>query len=165
MLTIKKITPDTENLAEIQRLYEQSFPKNERRPFQHVFTMPQESMEPLALYDGSVFCGFVCLLNGTTLSHIIYFAIEENLRNRGYGSMALQAIHAYKPNHRIIADLEFDTEKASNSEQRRKRKQFYLRNGYKETAIYYRWRKEDYEILSYGGQVTKEEFEIFWEQV
>lgn len=165
MLTIYPVTPDTKNLDEIQRLYEQAFPKNERRPFQGLLTVPQSSAESVALYDGNLFCGFACFLNGGDISHIIYLAIEESLRNRGYGSMALQALHAYKSGRRIMVDIELETKNAPNNEQRRKRKQFYLRNGYEQTAIRYRWRKEDYEILSYGGDVTEGEYEAFWEQL
>lgn len=165
MLTIRKITPDTENLAEIRHLYERAFPKNERRPFKGMLKFAQETEEMLALYDGNLFCGFACLLNGKDISHIIYLTIEEDLRNRGYGSSALQTLHAYKSGRRIMVDIELETESATNNEQRRKRKQFYLRNGYEQTAIRYRWRKEDYEILSYGGNITEEEYDAFWEQL
>lgn len=165
MLTISPITPNTENLGEVKGLYERAFPENERRPFRGLLTVPKSSAESVALYDEDLFCGFASFLNGKTMSHIIYLAIDENLRNWGYGSMALQALHAYKSGRRIMVDIELEKDAAPNNEQRRKRKQFYLRNGYEQTAIRYRWRREDYEILSYGGDVSEEEYEAFWEEL
>lgn len=165
MLSICPITPNTENLAEIQRLYENAFPKNERRPLKELLCAPQSSAESLAIYDGALFCGFACFLNGNDISHLIYFAIEENLRDRGYGSAALQALHKYKPGRRIMVDIELQKQSAPNNDQRRRRKGFYLRNSYAQTDIRYRWRKEDYEILSYGGVVTPAEYEAFWDQL
>lgn len=165
MLTIKNVMPETKNLEEIRCLYEKSFPKNERRPFMELLTVPQSSAETVALNDGELFCGFAVFLNGKEISHIIYFAIEEKLRNRGYGSSALQALHTYKKGRRIMVDIESEKPEAPNNEQRHKRKQFYLRNGYTQTSIRYHWRQEDYEILTYGGNVTEEEYEDFWKQL
>lgn len=164
MLAIRKVTPTTENIDEIKRLYIDSFPQNERRNFDSLMTMGDGKSEIIALYDGDIFCGFVSLLNGNVISHIIYFAIEEELRGNGYGSESLKAIHEYQSGRRVIVDIERETETAPNNEQRRRRKQFYLRNGYEETEIKYNWRNEDYEILSFGGNVTEEEFDAFWEE-
>lgn len=163
MLSIYPITTDTKNLDEIRRLYSRAFPRNERRPFKSLIADPRGRAEAVALYDGAQFCGFACLRNGADISHITYFAIEESLRDRGYGSMALRALHEYKGDRRIIVDVERETEAAANNDLRRRRKQFYLRNGYQQTVIRYRWQGEDYEILSCGGNITEEEFDAFWE--
>lgn len=49
----------------------------------------------------------------------------------------------------------------SNKEQRIKRKQFYLKNDFKETDVFYTWQGEDYVILSKNGIVQKKNFGIF----
>ena len=165
MLSIRKITADTENLDEIQALYERAFPENERRPFMGMLNSQNRSTEVLALYDGELFCGFAILLNGLEISHIIYLAIEENLRNRGYGSMALDVLQKHKSGKRIIVDIEMEVPGADNNEQRRRRKEFYIRNGYVQTVIRYRWQEEDYEIMSHGGIVSEEDYKAFWHQL
>ena len=109
--------------------------------------------------------GFACLLTIGDLTHIIYFAMDERLRGQGYGSVALAALHALKPQNRIIADIEQELPEAANNEQRRKRKSFYLRNGYVESGVELNWRKEAYEILVYGGTLTPKEFKAFWVNV
>lgn len=165
MLTLVPVTAETDNLPKIEALYRRAFPKNERRPFRGLFGDPQGVAEMMALQDGPRFCGFVCLLNGRELSHIIYFAVEEGLRGQGYGAQTLAALHAARPGRRIIVDIELERADAPNNDQRRRRKQFYLRQGYQPTDIRYRWQGEDYEILSHGGPVSEAEFDAFWEEM
>ena len=45
------------------------------------------------------------------------------------------------------------------------RKKFYLRAGYEETPVKYEWRQENYEILSFGGQISEAEYDGFWENL
>lgn len=165
MLTIKSVTKESSDLDEVHSLYEKAFPENERRPFSELLNAPRSIAEIVALYDGELFCGFAVLLNVKDISHITYFAINEELRNRGYGSAALQTLHTYKSGQRILVDIEFEKPNAENNEQRRRRKQFYLRNGYEQTPIRYSWRHEDYEILAHGGIVTEAEYKNFWKQM
>lgn len=162
MLTLKHITERSRDLARINQLYVQSFPANERRPLDALLQDSTGSSDFLAFYHEETFVGFACLLTWQDLSHILYFAIDAPLRGRGYGSEALAALRALKPNHRILADLEAQDPSASNNEQRKKRRRFYLRNGYAASEVRYRWREESYEILVCGGTVTSPEFEAFW---
>lgn len=164
-LTVTRITEKSEDAEKIKSLYKRAFPKNERKPFDAMLSNHSVSMEWLAFYDGGQFCGFACLLDSEGIAHILYLAIDDSIRNQGYGSAVLAAIHERRTGQRIIVDIEQESKKSSNNEQRLKRKIFYLRNGYKETKIKYRWKHEDYEILAYGGEVTEQEFDIFWKQV
>ncbi len=43
----------------------------------------------LGFFDGEVFCGFASLLTYGDLTQILYFAIEDSLRGKGYGLQAL----------------------------------------------------------------------------
>ena len=104
-----------------------------------------------------------CLLNTPTISHIIYLAVNESLRGHGHGSKALELLHQSKPGKKIVVDMEAPNERAENAEQRRMRKKFYLCAGYEETPVKYEWRHENYEILSFGGQISEAEHDGFWE--
>ena len=165
MLTRKRIKADSAELGHIEALYRASFPENERRPLEPLLEDTTGHGEVLAFYDGSLFCGFACLLNCGDLSHIIYFAVEESLRGKGYGSAALEAMHAEKRGQRIIVDIERENPRAANEAQREKRRRFYLKNGYRATEVRYSWRQEEYEILSFGGAVTRPDFEHFWDEL
>ncbi len=87
----------------------------------------------------------------------------ESYRDRGYGSKILQMIHEMKPQNLIIADIEIENSMADNYEQRTRRKNFYIQNGYQETDIFYTWHDVPYQILSYGGIISQSEFFSFWQ--
>lgn len=165
MLSMKSISNASEELKKARALYYRAFPKNERRSFPELMENRFGSTEVFCFYDGETFVGMACLLNTPTISHIIYLAVDESLRGNGYGSKALELLHQSKPGKKIMVDIEVPDELAENVEQRRMRKKFYLRAGYEETPVKYEWRHEDYEILSFGGQVSEAEYHGFWEDL
>ena len=67
-----------------------------------------------------------------------------------------------KAGKRIIVDIEREVPGNPENEIRKRRKNFYLRNGYKETEVRYRWQEEAYEILVFGGELSREDFGNFW---
>ena len=163
MLTMKRIfEEDKEIFAEIKTLYDAAFPKNERKEIKYLLEKGQDVGEVYAFFDGEKFVGFTCLLSYHTICHVIYFAVAENLRDEGYGTKIIKAVCEAKKHKRVLVDIEMEEDDAPNEAQRVKRKEFYLRNGFKDTEITYRWEGEDYEILSYGGNCTKGEFRAFW---
>ena len=135
------------DLFRVRRLYESAFPANERRPFE-------------ALLSG--FAGFVSLLSWADITHILYFAIEEALRNRGLGSAALECIKGLKPGQRLIADLEAPLPEAPNRAQRLRRRAFYQRAGFVPSGVGYRWQGESYELMVFGGTLDEAAFLAFW---
>ena len=84
------------------------------------------------------------------------------MRGKGLGAKALAAIGRIKSKMRIIVDIEREVPGCEENEIRRRRKNFYLRNGYSETEVRYRWQEESYEILVSGGKLCKEDFGNFW---
>lgn len=160
---MKNITENHPDMGELIALYERSFPANERRPARMLFDSLGGHRETVAFYEDGRFLGFAVLLNCNGIAHIIYFAVEEAARNQGLGSRALAAIHQAKRGERVIVDIERENKTCANPQQRERRKRFYLRNGYQETDVKYRWHGEDYEILSYGGNLTEAEFGNFWD--
>lgn len=64
-----------------------------------------------------------------------------------------------------MVDIEVPDKQSKNAEQRRMRKKFYLQAGYDETPVKYEWRQENYEILSFGGQISEMEYNDFWDNL
>lgn len=157
---ITKHHPDSER---VRALYEASFPEQERHPFELLLDETKTSMELFGFYEDTLFCGFAALLNWQDISHIVYFAVPPELRGQGVGSRVLQTIHNAKRGQRIIVDIEQECVGCDNPEQRIRRRQFYLRNGYQPTEIAYHWHGDDYIILSHGGPLTHAEFIGFWD--
>lgn len=166
MLRMKRVfDEDAEIFAKIESLYNTAFPKNERKEIKCLLEKNQDVGEIYAFFDKDNFVGFTCLLNCFNICHVIYFAVKTELRDEGYGSKIIQAVCKAKRGKRILVDIEMEEDDAPNEWQRVKRKEFYLRNGFKDTKISYRWEGDDYEILSYGGDCTKSEFRAFWNGV
>lgn len=161
-LKMKPISEQDPWYAEAQRLYEASFPPNERRSFPELFDDFHGACEVMAALEGNRFAGMAVLLTYEDITHILYIAVEEALRSRGYGSRMLDLIRKHYPGQKIIADLERPEENAQNEPQRESRVAFYRKNGYRFTGIDYRWEGEDYCIMSNGGDVTREAFGNFW---
>lgn len=149
-------------LPQIRKLYESSFPDNERRPLDTLLNDQTGAGEVFAALDEGRFVGLAVLLTHGDLTHILYFAVEAFLRGRGYGSDLLAAIRGRYPGQRILADVEAPDPRADNRAQRERRIAFYRRNGYEMTEIRYNWVGENYVILSAGGPVTGPEFGAFW---
>ena len=162
MINMEIVNKDHRDIGEVKRLYDTAFPLNERVPFEKLLDHQQSQM--IAFYDKE-FIGFVYMYNDKDIISIAYYTIKEDFRNQGYGSSCLQMIHELKNEYRIFVDIEKTNDNAFNREQRYRRKSFYIKNGYKETSIQYKWRNESYEILSYGSNLTEKEFDEFWDHI
>ncbi|MBQ7124094.1 MAG: GNAT family N-acetyltransferase [Oscillospiraceae bacterium] len=162
MFVTKRIGPRSKDLNKIKKLYIDAFPENERFSFSMMIKNENGHYETFAFYQDDVFCGFAILLNSLDISHIIYLATIPELRGKGLGAKALGAISRIKSSMRIIVDIERELPGNPENELRRRRKNFYLRNGYHETEVRYRWQDEYYEILVFGGELSSEDFGNFW---
>ena len=160
LLPVKENSPLLEN---VMALYLRAFPANERRPLDTLLRDETGAGEVFAACEGDCFVGLAILLTWRDITHILYFAVTEELRGRGYGGEILRGISDLHPGHRVIADLEEPFDGAANRQQRERRMAFYARNGFGPTEIRYTWRDERYIILSTGKPVTGEEFHQFWE--
>ncbi len=164
MITEKAIEKNTQEYTEFKALYHRAFPRAERVPVR--FLMNKDIDATLnACYDGKLFCGFYSTLTLGDITHILFLAVDDTLRGRGYGSVLLALISHHYPQNRIILDIEAEDPAAPNNEQRIRRKAFYEKNGYVESGIEYRWRGVPYKILIKNGTITEEEFDSFWDNL
>lgn len=163
MLTEKQITNQFLEYKKFNHLYHTAFPKEERIPIK--FLMSHKESELIACYDGEIFCGFYSTLTFGDITHILFLAIFDELRDQGYGSLLLGMISKRYKNNRIILDIESEVPDAPNYEQRVRRKAFYVKNGYIESGIEYDWRGVPYKILIKNGSISEQEFDAFWDNL
>ena len=159
-----KVTKESEKFPEIERLYRAAFPREERVPMDTLLEA-DAPYDFIACYDGAVLCGFYSALTFGDITHILFLAVEEKLRDHGYGSQILAEIGKAYAGNRVILDVEMVDPEADNNEQREQRIAFYMRNGYHHSGIYYGWRGVMYEILILDGTISEEEFWNFWDQL
>lgn len=167
MVTGRIIQRDDPDFPKLSALYREAFPENERLDLERSLDKWTEGNDLIAFYEAEgsakAFAGFVWMLTKGDLSHILYFAITEEKRGRGLGSEALEALRKLYIGKRIIADVEDPDTACDNAAERRKRIRFYEQAGYHLTDVRYLWQDEFYIMMVSGGELTKEEFEAFWE--
>ena len=166
MLHFFDVTKKSPWLPQVKALYESAFPANERIPIKHLLD-DKIKREFWAFFDGDLFCGFSNSITHGSITNIVYFAVEPELRSRGYGSQILQAIRRQHPDTRLVVDIEVeeDSKNAEELERRNRRREFYTRNGFDSSPVDYVWQGEHYRLLSAGGTVTEKEFRDFWKEI
>ena len=121
----------------IRHLYETAFPKGEQIPWDDLMRLVDEMpLDFTAYYDGEDLIGFTIVYPHKSFNWYWYFAVREELRGKGYGQQILtQLIEKYK-DQTCVLDMESPTQVCENSEQRKRRHAFYLRNGFRDTNVY-----------------------------
>lgn len=155
MIRFEKIDENTNNLEEIKQLYLDAFPFEERIPFYiMVLVGNDKGVEFLSIYDDDTWLGFIHTLVGDELSYIFYFAIDNRLRRSGYGSKIL---HEYKKIHpRLSLAIEPIEENSDNIKQRRKRLEFYKKNGFETLDTKVMEMGIEFELMGAKGMEIKE---------
>ena len=160
MLTLTKRF-DFITKQKIKSLYFRSFPKVERKPFSMINKMVMTGdMQIYALFDGKTFVGEMIVILYKDLVLLDYFAIEEKLQSKGYGTQAIKLLKERFTGKKIIIEIESPLVYAD--EQKKRRKTFYLRNGFTEQGYLINLFSVEMEVLTIGGRVTFSEYhEIF----
>jgi len=155
MIRFEKIDENTKNLEEIKQLYWDAFPFEERIPFYIMVLVGNDrDVEFLSVYDDDIWLGFIHTLVGEKLSYIFYFAIDRGLRQSGYGSKILCE---YKKMHpRLSLAIEPIEEGSDNIKQRKKRLEFYNKNGFETLDTRVVEMGVEFELMGAKGMEIKE---------
>lgn len=143
----------------LRRLYLQSFPKSEWKPFPFLrWRAKQGIMDLLILKDDNQPRGLVFTAKHQDLVLIDYLAIDPAYRGSGIGSQAIPLWKEMYPQKRIFLEIERLLPSAPNYAERCARKRFYLKNGLRETGLFVDLFGEPMEVLSLSGSLTYEAY-------
>ncbi|MBQ1633364.1 MAG: GNAT family N-acetyltransferase [Bacteroidaceae bacterium] len=146
----------------IKQLYETAFPEDEQIPWDDLMRLVGEMpLDFTAYYDGEVmeqqehnqaclnfaesrqnstesqdFIGFTIVYPRKSFNWLWYFAVSKELRGKGYGQQILTKLIERYEDQPFVLDMESTTQVCDNLEQRKQRRTFYLRNGFKDTNVY-----------------------------
>ena len=135
MICLKPLAPHSPDAALADGLNRRAFPENEYVPMSHMLAGTKDGdMDVLGVYEEERFSGFMVMRRRERLAYVCFFAIMEEARCRGVGGQSLRLLQAYYPGKQIVVDFEAVDDRASNAAQRRRRRAFYLRNGFRPTA-------------------------------
>jgi len=163
MLHIKPITKeikhDKERFDQIKQLYQSAFPKQEQASLAFIINQTKKNTVRFdAFYDEDVFVGFTYTISFGDMTYLWYLAVSSELRSKGYGSQMMRQLRDIFPNDRIVLNLDVQDEFASDSEIRKKRQEFYIKNGYVLAEYSCTFNKNHLDVMSNGGSVTANEF-------
>lgn len=139
----------------IKKLYYESFDKDERFPFWLLKKCSKEkNVKFNVIYKKDKVIGFQYIIEYDNIAYLMYFAIEKNQRNNGYGSEILKNINKSYKN--VLLSIEKVNEKVFDI--KNKRKQFYLINEFVGTNKYIVDNNVEYELLCNNSNlnITKE---------
>ena len=157
---MKLIPPNKENLVRIKKLYRAAFPRIERKPVRLILRQCEKGEAELfaiASNEG-VFLGLAVTVKHSDIVMLDYFAIHPKVRGKGVGTRALQMLKSKYADRRFILEIESVDEPCKNLEVRKKRREFYLRNGMKPTGYTAQVFFTVLEVLTAGEQVSFEEY-------
>lgn len=147
-LNVVFITENFNRLDEVISLAKDAFPPEEYlSPNTLIEMSKKKEIDFWALYDDEIFVGFMAVRTYKEMSYLFFLAIFPLLRSHGYGGKAIRTLKELYPDMQQVVDLEMLDPAASNYEQRKSRRSFYLRNGYRETEQFLSYLGVEYEVL------------------
>lgn len=158
-LCVEQLTNNHQHMQRVKKLYDEAFPAHERLPMRVLLKKAKKiSVDFWAIYNQDMFVGFTYLVTNKGLTYVLYLAIDEHARSKGYGGQILSMIKEKDCSNRIILNIETVVNGVENYEQRVTRKKFYLRNEYTNSGLMYKDRWATYEVLLHGRYVEEQEF-------
>ena len=147
----------------VQPLYESGFPTAERLPYEMLVRFADKMPVDFFVYRSEDrFVGFTYTAYFKNTAWLFYFAVEQELRGEGYGSLILAELLTTLKTDRIIIDIESTDQASENTAERASRKSFYERAGFKDTDISRSYRGITYQIMVRGeGGISEEEYSGF----
>ena len=165
---------------DVRRLYESAFPKEEQIPWADLmrlmktmsldFTVYYEDCDAFAeansAAESSRLLGLTIVYPRKQFNWFWYFAVPEELRGQGIGQRILtQLIEKYSGQSNIL-DMESPEQVCENSEQRKRRHAFYLRNGFRDTGVGKSFKGIDYTIMMIGeGTFTQCDYDLIIDEL
>lgn len=140
---------EKKQLKNIKHLYRKAFPRAEKKPFFLILKKRKEhKMEILSIEDDAGgFLGLAIMVIYRDMALLDYFAISPKHRQNGIGSTAFQMLKARYSDKKFFLEIESTQAEAANSEDRKRRKVFYLKNGMTNLPFCVRLFGVDMEIL------------------
>ena len=162
------ITRRLTDFTDIEMLYSErmrrDFPGNELRPLVWIRKLwDRNAYECYAMFDKDAILGYAFFVRRDKDYLFDYFAIAEEHRNEGLGSLFLRQLEeCIRDANCVVGEVE-DPDRAQDEETaalRERRMQFYLRSGYRRTELTAKVFGVDFRILEVPTSVEHTEEEL-----
>lgn len=117
----------------LRSLYRSAFPKAERKPFWMIKKMYRRGVTDVwCLQNAGRFAGLAITINSPQVVLLDYFAVRDDLRGRGVGTVALRALDRLYSPRGFFVEIESTLVPSAELDLRLRRKKFYLAAGLEE---------------------------------
>lgn len=159
ILTIKSVNRRLPEFNEIRQLMRRAFPKNELIPMPILqLRALSRSVKFLAFYDKDGFCGFSYSVENEKIAFILYLAVNDKIRSRGYGAAIISQLNKVHKGKVLALNVEPLDIQADNYDQRVKRLNFYIKNGFQITNHYIFDKEDRYLVLCTEQELPMKEY-------
>ena len=159
ILTTKSVSKKLNEYSEIKTLCATAFPKNEQMPMLVLLILSKRNgIDFTAYYDNDIFCGISYTICKNDTVFVLYLAVNDKIRSKGYGSKILETIKNQYKNKSVVLNIEPLDCNSENYEQRIKRFEFYKRNGFIDTHHFINDISGKYLILSTADSFSVEAY-------
>ncbi len=161
MKTIQ-ITAEYTNNVELRNLYQTAFPVNEQIPWDDLMRLIGEmSLDFTAYYNNFEFVGFTIVYPRPSFNWYWYFAVRDELRGNGLGQQILSQLIKKYEGQSCVLDMESPyQDPCDNLEQRKRRHEFYLRNGFRDTNVFRSYQDVTMTVMMMGqGTFTMKDWD------
>lgn len=151
-LTVRTVTRNLAEFNEVRDLLYSAFPRSQQMPVWLLLLLSKKrNVDFLAYYDGDTLCGFSFEVGSADMLFVMYLAVSDKIRSKGYGSRMLDDIKRRAGDRPVVLDIEPLDPQADNYAQRVRRLDFYRRNGFVETGHTLQEPRNEYTLLSTDG--------------
>ena len=138
---------DAPNKGAIRKLYRTAFPKAERAPFLLLRRLAKKGECAFSgCYAEGKFVGLTVAVEQPDLTYLFFLAVEEGARSHGFGGRILEAVKERYAGMPVVLDMEARNASAPN---------------FSPAGYTYTFKGVTYEVLFFGGEVTKERYYAF----
>lgn len=150
----QKLTAAKADNIQIKQLYESAFPENERIPWSDLMRLIDEMHLDFTTYeDNNQLVGFIIVYPGPKVNWFWYFAVKEELRGQGMGQQILTRLIQKYEGKTCVLDMESPYQvPCPNPEQRSRRQQFYLRNGFRDSNLFKSYEDIEMTMMIIGSE-------------
>ena len=156
---MKVIKYESVYYQQVNDIYEKSFPKEER--YITLDNMAhRQNTELYCLIDNNQVVGMIYLIFYKDMIFILYLAVSQEKRSKGYGSYLLKWCLQKYFDKKIFLNIEEVKKDFKDYETRKKRLKFYQKNGFFITNYISKEVTENFNILSNRREIDINEYKV-----
>ncbi|MBR4200474.1 MAG: GNAT family N-acetyltransferase [Oscillospiraceae bacterium] len=158
-VALRILTQDSPETARLETINEVSFPECERNAISDLFASGRDgNLDMIGIYAGDALAGFFAVRKFRRIRYLAYFAVAPERRSEGIGSAAIRQLKMLYPDCQIVTEFEAPD---PVHEIRRRRRDFYIRNGFYETGWYTFYDETEFQIACSEPELDMPVFRLF----